>query len=223
MNRFGDFFKQKRVALGKTLRQFCLEHDLDPGNISKLERGILTPFQHERLQEYAKLLKLKKGSDDWYQFLDLAAAQSGRIPKDILNDGEMIQKLPVLFGALRGQKVPDGKLNQVFDKMKERKSAKRPRIKIPKTEISGFCRRNRIRRLALFGSVLRDDFRLDSDVDVLVEFQPGHIPGFTFFAMQDELSRILGRRVDLHTPGFLSRYFRAKALAEAETQYDQAT
>jgi predicted nucleotidyltransferase len=96
---------------------------------------------------------------------------------------------------------------------------KRPKIKIQKGEISEFCRRNWIRRLALFGSVLRDDFRPDSDVDVLVEFRPGHIPGFAFFAMQDELSRILGRKVDLHTPAFLSRYFRTKVLSEAQTHY----
>ena len=101
--------------------------------------------------------------------------------------------------------------------MKE--SVSHPRIKISKQEISRFCRRNYIRKLAFFGSVLRDNFRPDSDVDVLVEFRPGHIPGFTFFAMQDELSRILGRKVDLHTLGFLSRYFRANVLAEAQTQY----
>jgi predicted nucleotidyltransferase len=76
-----------------------------------------------------------------------------------------------------------------------------------------------VRRLALFGSVLRDDFHPESDVDVLVEFEPGHVPGLAFFAMQDELSAILGRKVDLNTPGFLSRYFRDEVLAEAETQY----
>jgi predicted nucleotidyltransferase len=222
MNSFGEFFKEKRVALRKTLRQFCLEHGFDPGNISKLERGLLAPPQHEKLEEYARLLKLKKGSNDWYQFFDLAAAGSGKIPKDILDSEEMIQKLPVLFNALRGHKVSDAALDQVFDKMKQKKSARHPKIKIPKAEISEFCKRNRIRRLALFGSVLRDDFRPDSDVDVLVEFQPGHIPGLAFFRMQDELSRILKRRVDLHTPGFLGRHFRARVLSEAETQYDQA-
>jgi predicted nucleotidyltransferase len=92
-------------------------------------------------------------------------------------------------------------------------------IKVPKDKIAGFCRRHHIRKLALFGSVLRDDFKADSDVDVLVEFIPGHVPGFSFFAMQDELSEILGRRVELHTPKFLSRYFRDKVQAEAEIQY----
>ena len=94
-----------------------------------------------------------------------------------------------------------------------------PRLEINKQEIERFCRRHRIRRLALFGSVLRDDFGPDSDVDVLVEFEDGHVPGLAFFGMQAELSRILGRKVDLNTPQFLSRHFRDDVLAEAEDQY----
>jgi predicted nucleotidyltransferase len=66
---------------------------------------------------------------------------------------------------------------------------------------------------------LRDDFTPTSDVDVLVEFEPGHVPGLAFFSMEAELSTILGRKVDLNTPGFLSRYFRDQVLAEAETQH----
>ena len=96
------------------------------------------------------------------------------------------------------------------------------RIRIDREKIAGFCRRHYIRRLALFGSVLREDFRPESDIDVLVEFQPGHVPGLAFFAMEEELSTLLGRRVDLNTPEFLSRYFRDEVLAEAETQYVQA-
>jgi len=96
------------------------------------------------------------------------------------------------------------------------------RIAIDRERVAAFCRRHHIRRLALFGSVLRDDFTAESDVDVLVEFEPGHVPGLAFFAMQDELSAILGRKVDLNTPGFLSRYFRDEVLAEAETQYGAA-
>jgi hypothetical protein len=92
-------------------------------------------------------------------------------------------------------------------------------IQLPKEQIAEFCKRNHIRRLALFGSVLRDDFRPDSDVDVLVEFEPGHVPGFGFITMQQELSGILGRKVDLSTPKFLSRYFRDQVLAEAEVVY----
>jgi predicted nucleotidyltransferase len=95
-------------------------------------------------------------------------------------------------------------------------------ITLPRAEIAEFCRRHRIRRLALFGSVLHGDFRPDSDVDVLVEFEPGHTPGLQFFAMQDELSRLLERRVDLNTPECLSRYFRDEVLAEAEVIYGAA-
>ena len=93
------------------------------------------------------------------------------------------------------------------------------KIDIPKDEIADFCRRNHIRRLAFFGSVLRDDFGPDSDVDVLVEFEPGHTPGLAFITMQDELSNLLGRDVDLNTPACLSPYFRQEVLEEAEVLY----
>ena len=100
--------------------------------------------------------------------------------------------------------------------------ATRARIEIPRAEIDAFCRRNHIRRLALFGSVLRDDFTPNSDVDVLVEFEPGKTPGFAFIAVQDELSELLGREVDLNTPDCLSKYFRDEVLATAEVLYDAA-
>jgi predicted nucleotidyltransferase len=86
--------------------------------------------------------------------------------------------------------------------------------------ISAFCRRHHMSRLSLFGSVLRDDFGPDSDIDVLVEFEPGHTPGWDFFLMQDELSEMLGRKVDLNTPGFLSRYFRDEVVAGARLIYE---
>ncbi len=95
----------------------------------------------------------------------------------------------------------------------------RTQIAIPLDAIAGFCKRHRIRRLALFGSVLRDDFTPDSDVDVLVEFEPGARTGLRFFSMERELSGLLGRRVDLNTPGFLSPYYRDEVLAEAEDFY----
>ena len=94
-------------------------------------------------------------------------------------------------------------------------------ISLDQVQIAGFCRRRHIRRLSLFGSVLRQDFRPDSDVDVLVEFEPEHVPGLEFFAMEEELSEILGRKVDLNTPGFLSPRFRDQVLAGAEVQYAQ--
>jgi predicted nucleotidyltransferase len=102
-----------------------------------------------------------------------------------------------------------------------KKASKKSKIQVPfpKEEVAEFCRRYHIKKLAVFGSVLRPDFRSDSDIDVLVEFDPDHIPGLSFFAMEDELSAILGRKVDLNTPQCLSRYFRDKVLHEAVVQY----
>ncbi len=86
-------------------------------------------------------------------------------------------------------------------------------------KITAFCRKHHIRKLSFFGSVLREDFGPESDVDVLVEFEQGHTPGLAFFAMEQELSEILGRKVDLNTPHFLSSYFRDDVVAEAEAEY----
>jgi predicted nucleotidyltransferase len=96
------------------------------------------------------------------------------------------------------------------------------RIEIPKDRIAEFCQQNRIHRLALFGSVLRDDFGPQSDVDVLVEFEPGHTPGLAFFDMEEDLSQLLGRKVDLNTPAFISPYFRQEVLDHLEVLYDAA-
>ena len=93
------------------------------------------------------------------------------------------------------------------------------RLPIPQDELRRFCQRHHIRRLSLFGSVLRDDFGPDSDVDVLVEFDPEHVPGLAFFSMEEELSTILGRPVDLGTPKSISRWIRTSVLADAEVQY----
>jgi transcriptional regulator with XRE-family HTH domain len=117
--RFGEFFKRRRIALRMTLRRFCLEHGLDPGNVSRLERGRLPPPQDRtKLESYAALLKIKKGSDDWYDFFDLAAAETGRIPEDLRADQDLVQKLPVLFRTLRGQKIPDDKLDQLVERIR---------------------------------------------------------------------------------------------------------
>ncbi len=98
------------------------------------------------------------------------------------------------------------------------------RISIPKERIAEFCRKHYIRKLSLFGSVLRDDFSPDSDIDVLVEFDPDHTPGLIRFAgMELELAEILGgRKVDLNTPHSLSPYFRDAVIEKAEVQYVQA-
>lgn len=94
------------------------------------------------------------------------------------------------------------------------------KIRVPKDKIADFCRRNHIRKLAFFGSVLRDDFGPESDVDVLVEFEPGHKVGLVRLAgFERELSAILGRKADIRTPADLSPYFRDEAVRSAEVVY----
>ncbi len=96
-------------------------------------------------------------------------------------------------------------------------------ISFPQNEIHAFCERHPIRKLSLFGSVLRNDFRADSDVDMLVEFVPGAVIDlFDMAEMEIELTNLLGRKVDLRTPAELSRYFRQKVLDTAQLQYERA-
>jgi predicted nucleotidyltransferase len=94
-------------------------------------------------------------------------------------------------------------------------------MKLPRDKIAQFCKRNGIRKLSLFGSALRGDFRQDSDIDLLVEFQPDQAPSLLDLArMERELSALLGgRKVDLRTPKELSRYFREEVLSSARVQY----
>lgn len=92
---------------------------------------------------------------------------------------------------------------------------------IAKADIESFCRQNHIRKLALFGSALRDELKPDSDIDLLVEFEEDHIPGLiTLAGMEIELSDKIGRKVDLRTARDLSRYFRAEVVRQAEVQYE---
>jgi uncharacterized protein len=108
--------------------------------------------------------------------------------------------LPGLTEA-EGETLPDSRIGTTPDKLAE------------------FCQKHHISKLSFFGSVLRDDFRPDSDVDVLVEFEPGHVPGFAIIDIQGELSRMLKRKVDMRTPRDLSRYFREKVVREARVGY----
>jgi len=98
---------------------------------------------------------------------------------------------------------------------------KKAQIGLPEDKVASFCKKHHIRKLSLFGSALRDDFGPGSDVDILVEFEPGKAPSFfRLFDMEEELSAMLGgRKVDLRTPEDLSRYFRDKVLATAAVQY----
>ena len=106
---FGEFFaNQRRTRAKMSLRQFCQKHGFDAGNLSRLERGrMAVPQSRDVLERYAEALGIQRGSDDWYEFFDRAAAESGRIPSDLLADGELAPKLPVLFRALRADDATD--------------------------------------------------------------------------------------------------------------------
>ena len=96
-----------------------MEHSLDPGNISRIERGISSPPQsREKLEEYARYLGIEDGSDDWYYFFDYAAAATGRIPQDVMNDEKLVRKLPVVFRTLRGQKLSAEKLVELAESVR---------------------------------------------------------------------------------------------------------
>lgn len=114
---FGGFFaKLRRERTGLSLREFCAKHGFDAGNISKLERGRLAvPQARDVLDRYADALGLVEGSDEWYRFYDLAAAERGRIPDDLLSDDEVVGKLPVLFRTLRGERVTDEQMQGLID------------------------------------------------------------------------------------------------------------
>lgn len=102
---FGSLFKSLRQKTGLTLRGFCSKYQLDPGNISRMERGLLSPpASREKLSTYASYLGLVEGSDDWHSFFDFAASSAGRIPSSIMDDKQLLSKLPVVFRTLRGQK-----------------------------------------------------------------------------------------------------------------------
>ncbi len=121
MARFGDFFAElRRRQAGKSLRQFCLDHDFDPGNISKIERGRLSPPRSpEKLATYAHALALNEGSDEWLEFFDLAALARGEIPPDVLQNDKLVSQLPVFFRTVRGEPVPDEELKALIQTIRK--------------------------------------------------------------------------------------------------------
>jgi transcriptional regulator with XRE-family HTH domain len=116
---FGQLFRRHRKAAGKTLRAFCRENGYDPSNISKLERGKLPPPKGEKLDEYAEALGIERGSDEWYEFRDVAATSAGRIPERLLSDEEVIKKLPVVFNTLGGEKPSEEQIKSLIDLLRE--------------------------------------------------------------------------------------------------------
>jgi len=119
LGRFGNLFKDLRMAQGLTLRAFCLKYKQDAGNISRLERGRVTPPDSEDiLRNYAVWLGLKEGTEQWTDFFDLARAEQGQIPQDMLDD-ELIEKLPVVFRLMRGAKLDGESLDDLIEKIRK--------------------------------------------------------------------------------------------------------
>ena len=113
---FRQFFKKMREKKNLSLRRFCTENNIDPGNISKLERGLISPPQSkEKLEQYAYYLGIEKGSADWYEYFDLAAVQRGKIPDDLMGDVELVKKLPLVFRTIRGQKLSKASLDKLAE------------------------------------------------------------------------------------------------------------
>ena len=117
---FAEFFKEKRIASELTLRQFCQKHGFDPGNISKLERGVFAaPQAEEKLEKYARALGLKKGSPDWIEFFDRAAVSNRNLGMMKLKNEAILDKLPVLFRTIDNKEMTEEKLNQIIELIKQ--------------------------------------------------------------------------------------------------------
>lgn len=112
---FGDFFRTKRVGLGLTLRTFSERFGYDPGNISRLERNILSPsLDDEKLAGYAMALQIKKDSEEWVLFHDLAHTAKGALPKDLLKNQQILSILPAFYRTVRGEKLNKNKIKELI-------------------------------------------------------------------------------------------------------------
>lgn len=118
---FAEFFKDLRREKELSLRDFCKKAKADPGNISRLEHREMAPPQDpEILGRYANAIGLQEGSSEWYLFFDLAASDHGIIPRDLLEDEEVVKMLPVFFRTLRGQKPTEKEMRDLAEKLKRR-------------------------------------------------------------------------------------------------------
>ena len=116
MTQFGKYIKGLRTRKRQTLRDFCSKHGLDPGNYSRVERGRFpAPQKQETLEKYATAFGFSRGSEEWIEFFDMAAASRGEIPSDLLDDEQLLEKLPVLFRTLRGSPVPADRLDELIE------------------------------------------------------------------------------------------------------------
>lgn len=112
---FGQFINELRIKRGLTLREFCKINGHDPGNWSKLERGLLFPPENEEtLEKWSTQLGIEKGDSDWFAFMDLASLTRGKIPSDIINDEELMSKVPLFFRSIRGDKLNKEELKSLL-------------------------------------------------------------------------------------------------------------
>lgn len=112
---FGEFFRQKRIALGFTLRSFCERYSYDPGNISRLERNILSPsIDRQKLEGYALALKIPRDNEEWTLFFDLAHTAKGKVPEDILKSPHILSILPAFYRTARGEKLNKKRIKQLI-------------------------------------------------------------------------------------------------------------
>lgn len=144
----------------------------------------------------------------------------GEVAPELIEVINAIKNMPVLKQLYR-QAIAIPSIKEFQQVLQQALSSETLPIYIPREKIAEFCQRHHIRKLSLFGSVLREDFRPDSDIDFLVEFEPGKTPSFfELFRMETELSQMLeGRKIDLRTPNELSPYFRDRVMASALVQY----
>lgn len=116
IDTFGEFFRQKRISLGFTLRSFCERYNYDPGNISRLERNILSPsIDKQKLEGYAVALKIPRDSEEWTVFFDLAHTTKGKIPEDILKSPHILSILPAFYRTARGEKLDKKRIKQLIN------------------------------------------------------------------------------------------------------------
>ncbi|MFO7447217.1 MAG: helix-turn-helix transcriptional regulator [Ignavibacteriaceae bacterium] len=119
--KFGEFVRELRTRKRLKLREFCLNYGHDPSNWSKMERGDLPPSEYRAtLEKWAEQLDIKKGSDDWYKFFDLAFQERGKIPDDLLTDEELVESLPLFFRTFRGKKPSEQELDKMIELLRKR-------------------------------------------------------------------------------------------------------
>ncbi|MBI3292195.1 MAG: transcriptional regulator [Elusimicrobia bacterium] len=117
--RFGELLKEYRIRKGLTLREFCIQNGFDPGNMSKMERGLLPPPSHEKMEKLAQGLGLRPGSPEWDTFFDAASLERGQLPQYVLSNEQLLQKLPIFLRTLNNRRITPEKLDELIEKLKK--------------------------------------------------------------------------------------------------------